>query len=98
MPDTTVPKRAAPATVDKLRFSIDREGQGDKVDFPDPAAAPLGTDDEASGNPPTRQELDLETIGKAPAARAPWTGPVLYALVALVVFAAFLALVLAAMP
>ena len=95
MPDTT--KRAAPATADKLRFSIDREGQGDKVDFPDPAAAPLGTDDEASGNPPTRQELDLETVGHAPAARASWIGPVLYALVALVVFLAFLALVLAAM-
>jgi hypothetical protein len=27
---------------------------GDKVDRPDPAMAPLGTDDEAAGTPPSR--------------------------------------------
>ncbi len=30
------------------------------MSFPDPAAAPLGADAEATGNPPTAQELDLE--------------------------------------
>jgi hypothetical protein len=37
---------------DQLREQIDRGKTGDKVDFPDPAAAPLGTDDEASGRRP----------------------------------------------
>jgi hypothetical protein len=32
-----------------LRAAIDRGETGDKVAFPDPAAAPLGTDDEAAG-------------------------------------------------
>ena len=33
----------------RLRADIDRGQTGDKVDAPDPAAAPLGTDDEAGG-------------------------------------------------
>ncbi|WP_395014857.1 hypothetical protein [Dongia sp.] len=36
---------------EQLREAIDRGATGDKVDFPDPAAAPLGTDDEAAGRP-----------------------------------------------
>lgn len=40
------------ANTDQLRDDIDRGRTGDKVRFPDPAAAPLGTDDEAAGNPP----------------------------------------------
>ena len=39
-------------TSDQLRADVDRGRTGDKVDFPDPAAAPLGTDDEAAGRPP----------------------------------------------
>ncbi|MBS7544273.1 hypothetical protein [Ancylobacter oerskovii] len=39
---------------DRLREDIDRGRGGDKVPFPDPAAAPLGTDDEAAGTPPSR--------------------------------------------
>ena len=39
--------------VDKLRDDIDRGRTGDKVDVSDPAAAPLGTDDEAAGTPVT---------------------------------------------
>lgn len=35
---------------EQLRITIDRGHGGDKVDAPDPAAAPLGTDDEAGGN------------------------------------------------
>ena len=38
-------------SVERLRVDIDRGRTGDKVDWPDPAAAPLGTDDEAAGTP-----------------------------------------------
>jgi hypothetical protein len=41
----------APST-DRLRVEIDRGRHGDKVIASDPAAAPLGTDDEASNRPP----------------------------------------------
>ncbi|WP_018389583.1 hypothetical protein [Ancylobacter sp. FA202] len=36
---------------DRLRRAIDEGRTGDKVPFSDPAAAPLGTDDEAAGHP-----------------------------------------------
>jgi hypothetical protein len=36
---------------DQLREQIDRGETGDKVDFLDPAVAPLGTDDEAANRP-----------------------------------------------
>jgi len=35
--------------MDQLRYAIDTGRTGDKVAFSDPAAAPLGTDDEAAG-------------------------------------------------
>ena len=44
--------------VDQLRHAIDSGRTGDKVAYPDPAAAPLGTDDEAAGTPVTGQQLD----------------------------------------
>jgi hypothetical protein len=47
-------------TIDRLRSDIDRGRTGEKVNYPDPALAPLGTDDEAAGNPPSPAELDLE--------------------------------------
>ena len=50
-------KRKAP-TSDKLRKEIDRGGTGDKVGFPDPSAAPLGTDAEAGGAPPSEEERE----------------------------------------
>ncbi len=46
-----MPRQRAP-TVDELRRRIDSGAAADKVDFPDPAAAPLGTDAEAGGAPP----------------------------------------------
>lgn len=46
-----------PANPDRLRQRIDQGEGADKVDFPDPAAAPLGTDDEAAGTPITREQL-----------------------------------------
>lgn len=37
------------STVSQIKSDIDAGRTGDKVDFPDPAAAPLGTDEEAAG-------------------------------------------------
>ena len=48
-----------PKTADRLRKDIDRGKAGDKTDYPDPAAAPLGTDAEAGGNPPSEEELRI---------------------------------------
>lgn len=42
---------AAGPTMDRLRHEIDRGQMGDKVAARDPAAAPLGTDEEAAGTP-----------------------------------------------
>ena len=63
---------------ERLRAAIDQGRTADKVDFPDPAAAPLGTDDEAAGRPPSAREVDLalahETapqIASAAASRRP---------------------------
>src|SRR3954451_12083318 len=44
------------STTDRLRSDIDRGLTGDKVSASDPAAAPLGTDDEAAGYPPTEEQ------------------------------------------
>jgi hypothetical protein len=49
-----------PPTSDQLRHAIDSGKTGEKVPFPDPAAAPLGTDAEAAGYPPTKSELAME--------------------------------------
>jgi hypothetical protein len=51
--------------VDQLRADIDSGKTGDKIPFPDPAAAPLGTDAEAAGYPPSRRELRMEMINQA---------------------------------
>lgn len=62
------PKSGA-AKVARLRDRIDRGGTGDKVAFKDPAAAPLGTDDEAAGTTPTPAQASMAT--EAEAGRAP---------------------------
>ena len=46
-------------TTARLKYDIDRGRGGDKVDNIDPTAAPLGTDDEAAGNPPSPAEIKL---------------------------------------
>ena len=46
-----------PRTTDRLRADIDRGRTGDKVGFSDPATAPLGTDDEAAGTPPSKAAI-----------------------------------------
>jgi hypothetical protein len=46
-------------TTDRLRADIDSGRTSDKVAGSDPAAAPLGTDDEAAGTPPSAEEVAL---------------------------------------
>ena len=45
-------------TTAKLKHDIDRGRAGDKVAVIDPAAVPLGTDDEAAGTPPTPRVVE----------------------------------------
>lgn len=52
--------RTPPPTTDRLRIDIDRGATGEKVNYPDPAAAPFGTDDEAAGHPASAQERQME--------------------------------------
>lgn len=47
-------RKPPPPTTDRLRKDIDKGKTGEKVDWPDPAAAPLGTDAEAAGHPPAK--------------------------------------------
>jgi len=54
-----------PPTIDRLRHDIDHGKTGEKVDFPDPAAAPLGTDAEAGGHPPKPAEIALDRAAQA---------------------------------
>ncbi|GGC78643.1 hypothetical protein [Chelatococcus reniformis] len=44
-------------TSEQLRHQIDSGKTGDKVPGSDPAAAPLGTDDEAGGHPNTDEQI-----------------------------------------
>ena len=56
--------RSGAAAVVRLRDRIDRGETGDKAAFPDPAAAPLGTDAEAGGRPPTTAEVRTADTGR----------------------------------
>lgn len=51
-----MPPRKGPNTA-HLRDAIDRGRTGSKVPARDPAAAPLGTDDEAAGTPPSTEDV-----------------------------------------
>lgn len=57
-------------SAEQLRQDIDRGLTGDKIPAQDPAAAPLGTDDEAAGAPPSSDEVRdarrREVIGRPP--------------------------------
>lgn len=46
-------------TTEQLRIAIDQGEAGSKVDAIDPAAAPLGTDDEAGGTPNSTAQIRL---------------------------------------
>jgi hypothetical protein len=59
-PPPVAPSRGeTPARSEDLRRDIDAGRTGDKVPFRDPAAAPLGADDEAAGHPPSPHEVAL---------------------------------------
>lgn len=87
-------------TTDQLRDRIDKGLTGEKVSMRDPAAAPLGTDAEAAGVPPTARERALDGSNSPEMRdeiRAPRPGLLIYlSLVGCVSFAfaivAFLAL------
>lgn len=78
-------------TADSLRAAIDSGRTGDKVGFSDPAAAPLGSDDEAAGRPPSPEEVALakrHETGRPPDDDRPaqadargsiWSAPILVA-------------------
>jgi hypothetical protein len=62
MTDNTTDARPTTAT---LKADIDAGRTGDKVNNADPGLSPLGTDDEAAGNPVSVERLRLaETIEK----------------------------------
>lgn len=44
---------------DRLRKDIDEGRTADKAPGPDPAAAPLGSDAEAGGNPATHESIEM---------------------------------------
>ncbi|MFE0757426.1 hypothetical protein ACFW16_25935 [Inquilinus sp. NPDC058860] len=65
-----MPSPSRKESAEQLRRDIDRGLTGDKIPVQDPAAAPLGTDDEAAGMPPTSEEIRdarrREAIGRPP--------------------------------
>ena len=65
--------RLPAATTDAERAQIDSGQSRDKVAYPDPAAAPLGTDAEAGGAPASRGEVrrDQSAIARPPSPQAP---------------------------
>jgi hypothetical protein len=58
------PESGSPATTSRLREDIDHGAGADKIDYPDPSAAPLGTDDEAAGLPPSAARVALASRQK----------------------------------
>jgi hypothetical protein len=55
-----LPEESAPpkgATSAQLKADIDSGRTGDKIGHPDPAASPLGTDDEAAGHAPSAEQI-----------------------------------------
>ncbi len=79
------PGRPEPSAVprgnpDILRADIDSGRTRDKIGHPDPAAAPLGTDDEAGGAPPTPRQVQMARAyehgspeaGSRPSGRTLW--------------------------
>jgi hypothetical protein len=69
-------------TSDRLRHDIDQGQASDKVSFPDPAMAPLGTDDEAGGTPPSPERIKLardqelgRPVSPAPGPEGPAANP-----------------------
>lgn len=53
------PKDQKSGSSASLRDDLDSGKGRDKVPYPDPAAAPLGTDDEAAGTPVSEEQLQM---------------------------------------
>lgn len=89
-------------TTDQLRHGIEHGRARDKVDFPDPAAAPLGTDAEAAGKPPTRAERRIASrvlgIRPAGALNSDLAGIIAYAVIVIPLALLILAVVLLTRP
>ncbi len=81
------------ATSAQLKHRIDSGQTGDKVAFPDPAMAPLGTDDEAGGTATSghtiQKAINAETMQARP--RGSLAGFAVIVLSILVVFVCALA-------
>jgi hypothetical protein len=71
-------------TTARLRHEIDSGRCGDKVCWPDPAAAPLGTDDEAGGTPATHNYVTDARSTEHGSTRRPHAGWVLVVSAALI--------------
>ena len=71
---------ADPPTVDRMRADISEGRTGEKVNFPDPAAAPMGTDEEAAGTAPTLRERAIEDRQRPNPGPAPYppNGPIFF--------------------
>lgn len=64
---------AEPHTMARLRADIDSGRTRDKVSAPDPAASPLGTDDEAAGTPASPARVAL-AVASRPGGAPPDSG------------------------
>ena len=93
---TPMPPDIPHATTEQLRHAIDSGATGDKVDAVDPAAAPLGTDEEAAGTPvpPEAAESALRDESRRPSVAKPH--PFRVPMIVAVATAAAVALVTAA--
>ena len=66
-------------TVDRLRADIDAGRTGDKVPAADPAAAPLGADEEAAGTPLQADAVTLarrQELGRQEKSRKSYVPPI----------------------
>ncbi|MDO9442400.1 MAG: hypothetical protein Q7T73_16050 [Beijerinckiaceae bacterium] len=95
---TVLKPAGEPHPASALRADIDSGRTGDKIDHSDPAAAPLGTDDEAGGAPPSAAAMSrarqYETTRAAPHVEPQGRGRWVYAIViacVIVILAAFAA-------
>lgn len=87
--------RAAPTT-EEIRTAIDSGRTGEKVRDFDPAAAPLGTDDEAAGLPPGARRRNMSARPPADHVPANDTGPKKPKRSMLIAFAALVGLIVLA--
>lgn len=65
--------RTDPPTVERFRADIDQGRTGEKVDYSDPAAAPLGADTEAANAPVTPEQRAMEARARAEQGPTPAT-------------------------